>query len=219
MYEAAPIGLCYFDTDLRFLYVNAWLANINGLKVEDHVGRIVSDILPEVAGGVVPQLRGVIRTGNPVLGGRAHVETPAHPGVRRHYMHSYYPDKSDQGTVVGLNCVIQDVTEQTEAEEDLRAKTDQLTDSNEELTQALARIRTLEDILNICSYCKRIVDEDRRWQDLQSYITTRTGSRFSHGMCPDCAKFQFPGMFDDSARDVPNSQREIRIRESYRDSQ
>ena len=54
-------------------------------------------------------------------------------------------------------------------------------------------IRTLEDILNICAHCKRVVDEDGEWHHLQIYVTARTGSRFSHGICPDCENIRFPG--------------------------
>ena len=120
LYRTAPVGLCYFDTDLRYVYVNEWLAHLNGLSVEQHVGHIIDDILPQVADSVGPQLRNVIRTGNPITGGTAHVETAAHPGSKRHYEHSYYPDKTDDGRVVGLSCVIQDVTARKESEESIK---------------------------------------------------------------------------------------------------
>jgi PAS domain S-box-containing protein len=116
-YQYAPIGLCYFDTDLRYVYINDWLANINGLTAEQHLGQRIGDILPVVAAGVESQLRLVLETGEPIIRGAAHLETPAHPGSRRHYEHSFYPDKSDDGTVVGLRCVVEDVTEYKRAEE------------------------------------------------------------------------------------------------------
>ena len=115
-YQQAPIGLCYFDTDLRYVHINDWLATINGLTVQQHLGHRIGDILPEVAAGVESQLRQVIETAEPIIRGVAYVETPAHPGSRRHYEHSYHPDKSDDGTVVGLRCVVEDVTERKRAE-------------------------------------------------------------------------------------------------------
>jgi len=111
LYAIAPVGLCYFDTDLRFLYVNEWLASINGLSVEAHVGKTIDEVLEDVAVGVVPQLRQVLRTGEPILEGTVEAETPAHPGESRHYMHNYYPDKGKDGTVVGVSCVVHDITE------------------------------------------------------------------------------------------------------------
>ena len=116
----APIGLCSFDTDLRYVYINDWLATINGLTVQQHLGHRIGDILPQVAEGVESQLRDVLETGEPLIQGTAHIETPAHPGSRRHYEHSYYPDKSDEGTVEGLSCVVEDVTKRRETEEALK---------------------------------------------------------------------------------------------------
>ncbi len=31
-------------------------------------------------------------------------------------MHNYYPDKNNDGTVVGVKCVVQDITERIELE-------------------------------------------------------------------------------------------------------
>ncbi len=116
IYATAPVGLCYFDTDLRYLYVNEWLARINGLSVKAHLGKTIDEVLKDVAAGVVPQLRNVLETGEPIIDGRVEAETPAHPGESRHYMHNYYPDKDKDGTVVGVNCVVQDITERIELE-------------------------------------------------------------------------------------------------------
>ncbi len=111
LYAIAPVGLCYFDTDLRFLYINEWLARINGLSVKAHLGKTIGEVIQDVAVGVVPQLRHVLQTGEPIIGGEVKAETPAHPGELRNYMHNYYPDKSEDGAVIGVNCVVQDITE------------------------------------------------------------------------------------------------------------
>ncbi len=61
-----------------------------------------------------------------------------------------------------------------------------------ECRELLARVRThvelsqLKSILPICSYCKKIRTEDGEWQDIEVYIRKRTGTRFSHGLCPEC---------------------------------
>lgn len=56
----------------------------------------------------------------------------------------------------------------------------------EELEGALARVKRLEDLVPICSYCKKIRDDRDYWHQLEAYITDHTGARFSHGICPDC---------------------------------
>ena len=108
----AQIGLCYFDTDLRYVEINDWLAAINGLPPAEHVGRTIGEILPSVAESVERQLRQVIETGEPILKGLAYAETAAHPGVKRLYQHDYYADKSADGTVLGVRCFVQDITQQ-----------------------------------------------------------------------------------------------------------
>jgi PAS domain S-box-containing protein len=122
LYAIAPVGLCYFDTDLRFLYINEWLARINGLPVEAHLGKTIDEVLQDVAVGVVPQLQRVLKTGEPIIEGTVEAETPAHPGESRHYMHNYYPDKNKDGTVVGVSCVVYDITERNELETGSRAR-------------------------------------------------------------------------------------------------
>ncbi|MCX6135350.1 MAG: response regulator [Ignavibacteriales bacterium] len=47
-------------------------------------------------------------------------------------------------------------------------------------------IKQLQGLLPICSYCKRIREEDMTWLPIEKYITQRTDALFSHGVCPDC---------------------------------
>ena len=49
-----------------------------------------------------------------------------------------------------------------------------------------AEVRQLQGLLPICSYCKRIRDEDAGWTRVESYIASRTDATFTHGICPDC---------------------------------
>jgi sigma-B regulation protein RsbU (phosphoserine phosphatase) len=47
-------------------------------------------------------------------------------------------------------------------------------------------VRRLEGLLPICSYCKKIRDDQNRWQVIEGYIAKRTEARFSHSICPEC---------------------------------
>jgi hypothetical protein len=60
------------------------------------------------------------------------------------------------------------------------------------LEMALAEIKTLEAILPICSACKKIRREDDSWIGLDDYVSEKTNTRFSHGMCPDCMATFYP---------------------------
>jgi hypothetical protein len=54
------------------------------------------------------------------------------------------------------------------------------------LRQALEEVRTLQDILPICMYCRKVRDDQNYWFQLEAYITRNTGAHFSHGVCPEC---------------------------------
>ena len=56
----------------------------------------------------------------------------------------------------------------------------------ERILRYTTQVRQLEEMLPICSYCKKIRDDQNYWQQLEGYIKDRTGSDFSHSICPDC---------------------------------
>jgi sigma-B regulation protein RsbU (phosphoserine phosphatase) len=55
-----------------------------------------------------------------------------------------------------------------------------------ELQAALDTVKVLAGLLPICSYCKRIRDDNDYWQQLESYVSEHTNAQFSHGICPAC---------------------------------
>jgi len=55
-----------------------------------------------------------------------------------------------------------------------------------ELQEALAEVKTLRGILPICSYCRRIRDDEDYWETVEGYVVRHTDTRFSHGICPTC---------------------------------
>ena len=56
----------------------------------------------------------------------------------------------------------------------------------ERILRYTTQVRQLEELLPICSYCKKIRDDQNYWQQMEGYINERTGSEFSHSVCPDC---------------------------------
>lgn len=55
-----------------------------------------------------------------------------------------------------------------------------------ELEEALARVKLLQGLLPICSYCKKIRDDRNYWQQVEAFITDHSEAQFSHSICPDC---------------------------------
>jgi uncharacterized PurR-regulated membrane protein YhhQ (DUF165 family) len=61
------------------------------------------------------------------------------------------------------------------------------------LKKALAEVTTLQGLLPICAFCKKIRDDKGYWSQIETYITERSDASFSHGICPDCADKHYPG--------------------------
>ncbi len=69
----------------------------------------------------------------------------------------------------------------------------------ERILKYTAEIRHLQEMIPICVYCRRVRDEHDYWDLVESYIQKETGSRFSHGACPECyekelERFREPGL-------------------------
>ena len=54
--------------------------------------------------------------------------------------------------------------------------------------QLRQRVRALEGLLPICSFCKSIRDEKQVWVRFEEYLAQHSDAIVSHGLCPDCAK-------------------------------
>ncbi|MGE0474554.1 MAG: hypothetical protein AB7P17_13045 [Nitrospirales bacterium] len=86
-----------------------------------------------------------------------------------------------------------------------------LTYRTAEQTRRLAqRVRVLEGILPVCSFCKKIRDLQGQWHSMESFITERSEATFSHGFCPECgerhyAKYRNPPQAPQQDLPMPKS--------------
>jgi PAS domain S-box-containing protein len=122
LYATAPIGLCFLDTELRFVRVNERLAQIDGLAANAHIGRRLADVAPEVAASLEGIYREVIKTGVPLTERELRASTPALPGVQRDWLVSAYPLKHPDGTVLGITVAVGDITERKRLNEALKCQ-------------------------------------------------------------------------------------------------
>jgi PAS domain S-box-containing protein len=95
---------------------------------------------------------------------------------------------ADQGLHV-IYSVARDVTERKQADEEREALV-------RELQTALAEVQTLQGFLPICSYCKRVRDDENYWEGVDAYIAKHTNTKFSHGICPACYRTEVEGQLD-----------------------
>ena len=61
-----------------------------------------------------------------------------------------------------------------------------LADRVKMLEEAIIKIKTLQGLLPICSYCKKIRNDQDYWQQIETYVAEHTQAEFTHGICPDC---------------------------------
>ncbi|HEX8165308.1 MAG TPA: PAS domain S-box protein [Beijerinckiaceae bacterium] len=116
LYQHAPVGLALLDLDLRFVRVNEFLRDITGLETEEHVGRPLFAILPDLRAALEPVLRQVIATGEPVRNVEVEGGTPRAPDAKVWWrLHVYYLS-DDYGATPGIGLVAEDVTAQKRAE-------------------------------------------------------------------------------------------------------
>ena len=138
IYAGAPIGLCFIDTDLRFVRINDRQAEINGVPAAAHIGKTLRDILPEQADNLEPLYQQVIATKVPLEQLEIHGENSAQPGVDRAWLLSLYPLTSEDDRVLGVNVTVYEIT-------DSQARKKEIQRLNQELER---RVNELQSILD-----------------------------------------------------------------------
>jgi CheY-like chemotaxis protein len=73
-----------------------------------------------------------------------------------------------------------------------------------QLKEALEQVKTLEGMLPVCAWCKKVRSDEGYWMTVDQYLRTRSHLEFSHGVCPNCAA----SMNDtkQTAKQSPNAQ-------------
>ena len=66
----------------------------------------------------------------------------------------------------------------------------------QDLKKALASVNTLSGLLPICASCKKIRDDRGYWERVEIYVQKHSEARFTHGICPDCARNFYPEVAD-----------------------
>ena len=151
MYDNSPVGLAVLDTHLRYVRINRQLAEWNGLSVADHIGRHVSEVVPELTDQVVAALQKVL-AGEPLLNIEITGPTRARPDGMSTWRQNWVPVYDENGIVHQIAISCEDVSEERSAqralvtlnrvgaalsaEHDLERLVQLLTDAGVELTGA-----------------------------------------------------------------------------------
>ena len=64
----------------------------------------------------------------------------------------------------------------------------ELRDKKRALEEALQNVKTLKSLLPMCAWCRKVRDDDGYWDQLERYVLEHSGTKFTHGICPECTK-------------------------------
>ena len=139
---SAPVGIGFWDRDLRFVRVNDALAAVNRKTPEEHVGRTLEEVIPTLAPSLVPLYRQVLESGEPLVHTESTDDDALVIGERRHWLSSYYPVRTGEGEVIGVGAVIMEITDRRRADDRLRllAEAGELFSSSLDRDEIAARI-------------------------------------------------------------------------------
>jgi PAS domain S-box-containing protein len=152
---------------------------IYGYRAGEIIGRNVSILYPDERLDELIDTMEHIKRGTHV--GRSETARARKGGLLVPVSVTVSPMKNADGKITGGSVIARDITcrKRNEAER---------TKLIEELTEALAHVKTLAGLLPICACCKRIRDDQGYWQQLETYISERSDAVFTHGICPECYK-------------------------------
>lgn len=120
LFATAPVGLAFFDPDLRYVRVNDALAEIDGMSVEAHLGRTLGEVVPDMEAELGARFREVLESGEPSTNIELEGITARDPEPHM-FNASYYPVRDSAGEIIGLGAVVLDVSERRRSEAALAA--------------------------------------------------------------------------------------------------
>jgi PAS domain S-box-containing protein len=132
----------------------------------------------------------VTQTGQPVIDREEYV-IDEH-GHKRWLITTKLPLQDGKGQIIGLVGIARDITDKKKAEEERKKAEEERERLITELQDALADVKLLSGLVPICANCKKIRDDQGYWTQIESYIQDRSDAKFSHSICPDCAKKLYP---------------------------
>lgn len=112
-----PVGVAILEgEEFRYFTINKALAKINGIAVEDHLGRPLAEVLPDAAPDIIPRLRRVLETGVTANEHDFSTRLPRNPDVVRHFRDTFFPIMGPDGKPEAVGAIVVETTALRQAE-------------------------------------------------------------------------------------------------------
>lgn len=98
------------NPELRYIRVNRQMAEINNLTAEEHVGKSIGEVLPELQDEIEPFVKKALK-GQATIGVEVITEAPSDPETKRSWRVSYFPIKNREGEVFAASSVLLETTQ------------------------------------------------------------------------------------------------------------
>jgi PAS domain S-box-containing protein len=162
---------------------NRGATRIFGYEAAEMIGRSVAVLVPPYRPEELAETLRKLRRGEPIE--RFETVRLRKDGRAIDVSVTISPVRDRNGQIMGASVIARDITERRQREnERLRLI--------EELTEALAQVKTLSGLLPICAWCKSIRDDQGYWKAVETYLAEHSQAAFTHGICPDCLKRLYP---------------------------
>lgn len=136
--QLAPVGMAFFDCDECYIRINNWLAKINNKLPEEHVGKTMEQVSPNVASKMKASLQKAMCNNVPIMDEEISVLMP--DSCTHIWLVSYYPVFTPDNKRLGIGVVVKDITEQKQLEDELRKSVVEVTNSDRQKTEFLAML-------------------------------------------------------------------------------
>ncbi|MCT7948653.1 PAS domain S-box protein [Ancylothrix sp. C2] len=136
LFAGAPVGIAFLDKDLRYIRINAQLATINGLPIEQHLGKKFTEVIPRISSKIEPQLQQVLQTGQPILNVEINGRTAEKPSREGYWLANYYPVRNARGETVGIGIILAEITQTKKAEASAKEANRKVANILESITDA-----------------------------------------------------------------------------------
>jgi PAS domain S-box-containing protein len=148
-FSNAPIGLNIVDRELRFVQINELLAEINGVSVEEHLGKTIQEIVPQIASKVEPIYQQVLATDRSILNRKFSGVSIGQSDAKRDFLVSYFPIPGEDNIPAGVGTILIEITALTRAETALREREEAFRAIFENAAVGIAQVSPDSKFINV----------------------------------------------------------------------